>query len=62
VACAVFVKARAAGMIDMTIIKNMRKAVDSHVMRELFAEQEDKQGRIIDHNNQNIPPAWSRNI
>ena len=60
VALALFEKARTAGMIDMNMIKNMRMAVDSHVMQELFADiTTDRQGHI---NYNNIPPAWSRNV
>jgi hypothetical protein len=59
VASALFEKARAAGMIDIHMIKNMRKAVDSNVMRELFADMADHKGHIDDNN---IPPAWSRNV
>jgi hypothetical protein len=59
VASALFEKARAAGMIDIVMIKNMRKAVDSNVMRELLAEMTDPKGHI---NDEQIPPAWSKNV
>lgn len=59
VASALFEKARAAGMIDVNMIKNMRKAVDSNLMRELFVDMADQKGHI---NYNNIPPAWSSNV
>ena len=59
VASALFEKAKTAGMVDMNMVKNMRKAVDNNVMQDLFHELKDRTGHI-DYNN--IPPAWSRNI
>jgi Ca2+-binding EF-hand superfamily protein len=59
VASALFEKARAAGMIDVPMIQNMRKAVDSNIMRNFLAEMTDPQGHI---NYEQIPQAWSRNL
>ena len=59
VASALLDKARAAGMVDLNMIKNMRKAVDNHIMQELMIELQDKKGHV-DYNN--IPPSWSRNV
>jgi hypothetical protein len=59
VTSALFEKARAAGMIDVLMIQNMRKAVDSNVMRELLAEMTNAEGHI---SYEQIPPAWSRNV
>jgi len=59
VASALFEKARTAGMVDLNMIMNMRKAVDNTVMRELFQDLQDKKGHF-DYSN--IPPAWSRNV
>jgi hypothetical protein len=59
VASALFEKARAAGRIDVPMIQNMRKAIDSNVMRKVLAEMTDPQGHI---NYEQIPPAWSRNL
>lgn len=59
VASALFEKARAAGMVDVEMIKNMRKAVDNNVMQELLQNLQDKKGHV---NYNNIPPAWSRNV
>lgn len=59
VASALFEKARAAGMVDLTMIMNMRKAVDNNVMQELFQDLQDSKGHL-DYSN--IPPAWSRNV
>jgi hypothetical protein len=59
VASVLFEKARAAGMIDVLMIQNMRKAVDSNVLRKVLAEMTNTHGHI--HYEQ-IPPAWSRNV
>jgi hypothetical protein len=59
VASALFEKAKAAGMVDMNMIKNMRKAVDNNVMQDLFHDLKARTGHI-DYSN--VPPAWSRNI
>lgn len=59
VASALFEKARAAGMIDLNMIQNMRKAVDNSVMQSLLVEMTDNRGHL-DYNK--IPRAWSRNI
>jgi hypothetical protein len=59
VASAVFEKAKNAGLVDSTTVKNLRQAVDSEVMLTMFEGIADQNGSF-DYNN--VPAAWTKNV
>lgn len=59
VASAVFEKAKNAGLVDTTTVKNLRQAVDSEIMLTMF-EGIASQNGSFDYNN--VPAAWTKNV
>jgi len=59
VAEAVFTKAKAAGQVDSTVLKNLKRACDAQVFQDLL--QELHNGKFVDVNLP-LPVHWCRNV
>ena len=59
VACALFQKAKKGGLVDFSVLMNLRKSVDAEVMTTVLDGVGDKYGNF-DYND--VPAEWCKNV